>query len=56
MENITTAIKGKILTITVDCSAKGRPSASGKTTVIATTGGFAAVAELGIKFGLNVIR
>lgn len=57
MENIKADVKGKTLTLTVDLSAKGRPSASGKTTVVATTGGFVSIeGGLGVKFGLNVIR
>ena len=55
-ENIKTEVKGSQLIITVDLKAKGRDSKSGKTLVIATTGGFAQSGAAGVRFGLNVIR
>jgi hypothetical protein len=39
MENVKMTRVGKVLTITVDLSKKGTPSASGKTLVIASTKG-----------------
>lgn len=56
MNNVTTEVKGKMLIITVDTSKPGKPSASGKTDVIASTGGFADSGVEGIRFGLNVIK
>ena len=59
--NVEASVKGKILTITVDLSQKGRPSASGKTTTIATTGGNREVPGADhskgvLKLGLNIFR
>ncbi len=43
MQNVTTKIVGNTLTVTIDLSkealAQARPSASGKTRLLATTGG-----------------
>ena len=44
----------KTLTITVDLTVKGEPSASGKTTVVSTTGGFVKVNGHSVSF--NVIK
>ena len=55
MENVTYKVTGKTLTITVDLSKRLRKSGSGKTTVIATTGGNIQVdPESGATMGLNV--
>lgn len=56
MTNVKTAVKGNILTITVDLSERHGPSASGKTITIASTQGNQKLAgEHGhISFGLNV--
>jgi hypothetical protein len=51
--NVVTKVVGKILTITVDLSKEGPLSASEKTHVIATTGGFMDVGD-NVKIGLNV--
>jgi hypothetical protein len=55
--NVTCKVEGTTLTLTVDLSAKGSMSASGKSEVIATTSGNLDVpgAE-GVKVGLNVFR
>jgi hypothetical protein len=54
---MTYEVKGNKLIITVDISdaalAAAKPSASGKTRVVASTGGFMA-ATPSVKFGLNV--
>lgn len=49
-------VKGNVLTITVDLSAKGHPSKSGKNTVIATTSGNVSIGKDDIKLGLNVYK
>lgn len=55
MLNITTAIKGNILTLTVDLSKNHGMSASGKSNVIASSQGNVSVpGKDEIKFGLNV--
>ncbi len=56
MNNVKTELKGKLLVITIDTSAEGKLSASGKSHVIASTGGFADSGVEGVRFGLNVIR
>jgi hypothetical protein len=55
MENVTYKVTGKTLTITVDLSKRLRKSGSGKTTVIATTGGNILVdPETGATMGVNI--
>jgi hypothetical protein len=55
MLNITTAVKGTILTITVDLSKSHGTSKSGKSNIIASTGGNVSVpGKEEVKFGLNV--
>ena len=56
MKNIETKIAGSILTITVDLSKEFGPSASGKTTIIASSEGNVGVGKDDIKMGLNVYR
>lgn len=57
MQNVEMKVRGNKLTITVDLSAKGTPSSSGKTTVLASTRGNAKVpGKDDIKIGLNVYR
>jgi len=53
MDNVKIDVKEGKATITVDLKAKGRVSASGKTTVIASTRGNQQIAE-GVFMGLNV--
>lgn len=56
MKNIETKISDKnILTITVDLNKEFGQSASGKSTIIATTAGNQEVKD-GMKFGLNVYK
>lgn len=57
MENVDAVISkdGKTLTITVDLSVTGSPSASGKTQVLATSRGNQTVAG-DIKLGINVYK
>ena len=56
MKNVQMAVSGNTLTITVDLSKEFGPSASGKTTIIASTEGNVAVPGREEKIGLNVYR
>lgn len=52
--NVEYSIEGSQLTIVIDLSAKTEPSKSGKTEIIATTGGNATMGDF--KLGLNAYR
>lgn len=55
MQNLNMTVKGSTLTITVDLSKRLGKSASGKTTIIATTQGNQPVpGDSGAIIGLNV--
>jgi hypothetical protein len=55
MKNVQIEVRGQLLIITVDLEQSQGPSASGKTEIIATTGGNIAVpGREEIKLGLNV--
>lgn len=54
MQNVTHRVDKKKLIIEVDLTQRLGDSQSGKTIIIATTGGNADVGVDGIKFGLNV--
>jgi len=57
MKNIQVAVKGSILTLTVDLSKTQGQSASGKSTMIATTEGNQKVTKFGgkdVSLGLNL--
>jgi len=54
-DNVLAYVEGRKLHLVVDLEASGRTSASGKSTVIASTRGNAAGPE-GVKVGLNVYR
>lgn len=56
MNNVEFEVKGNVLTITVDLSAKGTPSASGKNIVVASTRGNVGIGKGEIKLGLNVYK
>ena len=57
MDNITYARDGNKLIITVtDLTVPGVLSGSGKSHIIAGTGGFVAVDGAGVSFAVNVIR
>jgi len=57
MKNVEMTVEGDILTIRVDLSKEFGPSASGKTTIIATTEGNISIAgREDIKIGLNVYQ
>ena len=55
-ENVKAEVKGDILTLTVDLSAPGHPSASRKTTVIGSTLGNKKAPGREEYIGLNVYR
>jgi len=55
MKNVEMTVAGNVLTITVDLSKTYGPSASGKTTIIASTEGNQAL-EGGAVLGLNVYK
>lgn len=55
MNNVEMEVKGNKLIMTVDLSAKGAVSKTGKTMIIAGTGGFVAVNHAtGAKVSVNV--
>ena len=58
MQNVTMNVKGNKLTIEVDLSKEFGKSASGKTTIIATTGGNQPVpgTDTGAIVGLNIYK
>ncbi|HEU4439545.1 MAG TPA: hypothetical protein VFT36_09845 [Methylomirabilota bacterium] len=56
MKNVEMHVEGNILTIKVDLSKEFGPSASGKTTIIASTEGNVSVGDRPEKIGLNVYR
>ena len=53
MTNIKTTIKGQILTIEIDMSKRYGKSASGKTTIVASTQGNTAIGDSGVIIGVN---
>lgn len=55
-QNVDVSKTGNKLTITIDLSHKGQPSASGKSVVIASTRGNAFLADAGVSLGLNLYR
>ena len=56
MKNVEMTVSRNILTIKVDLTKEFGPSASGKTTIIASTEGNITVPEREEKIGLNVYR
>lgn len=57
MQNIEMKLEGNILTVKMDVSKSFGPSKSGKTTIIASTGGNISVAgKPEIKLGLNCYK
>jgi hypothetical protein len=57
MKNIQMSREGDILVIKIDLTKKFGPSASGKTTIVATTEGPVSppdVSDMGMKIGINV--
>lgn len=56
MQNVQFKVDKDVLTITINLKEDLGPSKSGKTTMIATTGGNADIGRDGVKVGLNVYR
>lgn len=56
MRNVTMAVKGSKLTITVDLDADHGKSKSGKTTIIASSDGNQPIPGTDAKLGLNIYR
>jgi len=56
MTNVKTSVKGNILTIEIDLSQEHGPSKSGKTTIIASTGGNVVVPGTDVTLGLNAYK
>lgn len=55
MQNIETNVDGHILTLKIDLSKRGNPSASGKTILVASTQGNKKVpGHEDIQYGVNV--
>ena len=55
MNNITQTLQGNILTLTIDLSKPGTPSSSGKSLLIASTGGSVKVdGRPDVTIGVNV--
>ena len=55
MQNVKAEVKGNILTLTVDLSARLGPSSTGKTIIVAT-GSDKVPGHNGIRFGVNVFE
>ena len=55
MQNVKTEVKGNILTIKIKLDAKTKPSASGKTLIIASTKGNKDIGN-GISLGVNCYK
>jgi hypothetical protein len=53
MENIKMSQKDHILTIEIDLSKRGKTSTSGKSVIVASTGGNIAIEGTEVKIGLN---
>ena len=56
MTNIESNIEGDILTLTIDLSKTHGPSASGKTTIVATSHGNKLLEGTGVTIGINAYR
>ena len=56
MKNVEMAVEDTILTIKVDLSKEFGPSSSGKSTIVASTGGNIAIPGREEKIGLNIYR
>ena len=52
-ENIAINVTGNIATITIDLAHRGKPSSSGKSIIVASTGGNQAIPGTDVILGLN---
>ena len=55
-ENVVAETKGSVLTITIDLAQPGHLSSTGKTMLVASTGGFQVVGPCGEALNLTVTR
>ena len=53
MENMKMEVKGTTLTVVIDLSKRGKVSTSGKSTMIASTGGNVTIPGTNLKIGIN---
>lgn len=57
MTNIATRVEGDILHISIDLTAQGKPSSTGKTLLVASSEGNATIEGApGFKLGLNLFK
>ncbi|MGI6154166.1 MAG: hypothetical protein ACOYJB_10140 [Christensenellaceae bacterium] len=56
MKNVEMSVKENILTVEIDLSKDLGPSKSGKTNIVATTGGNVPISGREEKIGINVFR
>ena len=56
MKNVEMVVEDTILTIKVDLSKEFGPSSSGKSTIVASTGGNISIPGREEKIGLNIYR
>jgi hypothetical protein len=56
MKNVSLAVEGDILTITIDLSVTVGPSNSGKTLIVGTTAGIVTLPGREEQLGLNAFR
>lgn len=56
MRNVDIKVKGNIATITIELNQDHGPSASGKTNLVASTGGNFAIPGTDVVLGLNAYR
>ena len=54
--DIKYTVSGGVLTITVPLDQDHGPSGSGKSDIVASSGGFVQIPESDLAFGLNVVR
>lgn len=56
MQNVNVTVKGSIATIVIDLSKDFGKSASGKSTIVASTHGNVQMGDTGVTLGLNAYR
>ncbi len=55
-QNIVGSLDGMKLTLVIDLAQSSGPSKSGKSIIVATTGGNQSIGTTGIKLGLNAYK